>query len=61
MEIKGARGSHELQVIEASSIRAIAKDQAAIATLRGKMIADKDISSLISASMLLMALYICLV
>ena len=46
-QIKGVREVvNELQVIEASSLRAIAKDQAAIATLRGKMIADKDISSL---------------
>ena len=46
-QIKGVREVvNELQVIEASSIRAIAKDQAAIATLRGKMIADQDISSL---------------
>ena len=46
-QIKGVREVvNELQVIEASSIRAIAKDQAAIATLPGKMIADQDISSL---------------
>ena len=37
---------NELQVTDTSSIKDIAKDLAASATLRGKMIADKDISSL---------------
>ena len=37
---------NELQVIDTSSIKDITKDLAASATLRGKMIADKDISSL---------------
>ena len=46
-EIKGVREVvNELQVIDNSSIKDIAKDLAASATLRGKMIADKDISSL---------------
>ena len=46
-EIKGVREVvNELQVIDTSSIKDIAKDLAASATLRGKMIADKDISSL---------------
>ena len=37
---------NELQVTDTSSIKDIAKDLAASATLRGKMIADQDISSL---------------
>jgi osmotically-inducible protein OsmY len=37
---------NELQIIDSSSIKDIAKDLAASATLRGKLIADKDISSL---------------
>ena len=46
-EIKGVREVvNELQVIDNSSIKDIAKDLAATATLRGKMIADEDISSL---------------
>ena len=46
-EIKGVREVvNELQVADTSSIKDIAKDLAASATLRGKMIADKDISSL---------------
>ena len=46
-EIKGVREVvNELQVIDNSSIKDIAKDYAASATLRGKMIADQDISSL---------------
>ena len=46
-EIKGVREVvNELQVIDTSSIKDIAKDLAASATLRGKMIANKDISSL---------------
>ena len=46
-EIKGVREVvNELQVIDTSSIKDIAKDLAASATLRGKMIADQDISSL---------------
>ena len=46
-EIKGVREVvNELQVIDSSSIKDLAKDLAATATLRGKMIADKDISSL---------------
>ena len=46
-EIKGVREVvNELQVIDNSSIKDLAKDLAATATLRGKMIADKDISSL---------------
>ena len=46
-EIKGVRAVvNELQVIDNSSIKDLAKDLAATATLRGKMIADKDISSL---------------
>jgi osmotically-inducible protein OsmY len=46
-KIKGVREVvNELQVIDNSSIKDIAKDLAATATLRGKMIADEDISSL---------------
>ena len=46
-EIKGVREVvNELQVTDTSSIKDIAKDLAASATLRGKMIADKDLSSL---------------
>ena len=46
-EIKGVREVvNELQVIDSSSIKDIAKDLAATATLRGKMIADENISSL---------------
>ena len=46
-EIKGVREVvNELQVTDTSSIKDIAKDLAASATLRGKMIADKDILSL---------------
>ena len=46
-EIKGVREVvNELQIIDNSSIKDLAKDLAATATLRGKMIADKDISSL---------------
>ena len=46
-EIKGVREVvNELQVTDTSSIKDIAKDLAASATLRGKMIADRDISSL---------------
>ena len=46
-EIKGVREViNELQVTDTSSIKDIAKDLAASATLRGKMIADVDISSL---------------
>jgi len=46
-EIKGVREVvNELKVADTSSIKDVAKDLAASATLRGKMIADKDISSL---------------
>ena len=46
-EIKGVREVvNELQVTDTSSIKDIAKDLAASATLRGRMIADNDISSL---------------
>ena len=46
-EIKGVREVvNELKVADTSSIKDIAKDLAASATLRGKMIADRDISSL---------------
>ena len=46
-EIKGVREVvNELQVTDTSSVKDIAKDLAASATLRGKMIADTDISSL---------------
>ena len=46
-EIKGVREViNELQVTDTTDIKDIAKDLAASATLRGKMIADKDISSL---------------
>ena len=46
-EIKGVREVvNELQVTDNLSIKDIAKDAAATATLRGKMIADEDISSL---------------
>ena len=46
-EINGVREViNELQVTDTSSIKDIAKDLAASATLRGKMIADEDISSL---------------
>jgi osmotically-inducible protein OsmY len=37
---------NELQITDATSIKDIAKDLAASATLRGKLIADKDVSSL---------------
>ena len=43
-EIKGVREViNELQVTDTSSIKDIAKDLAASATLRGKLIADSDI------------------
>jgi osmotically-inducible protein OsmY len=46
-EIKGVREViNELQVTDTSSIKDIAKDLAASATLRGKLIADSEISSL---------------
>ena len=46
-EIKGVREViNELQVSDTASIKDIAKDLAASATLRGKLIADKEISSL---------------
>ena len=46
-EIKGVREVvNELQVSDTSSLKDLAKDLAAIATLRGKLIADTDISSL---------------
>lgn len=46
-EIKGVREVvNELQVTDQSSIKDIAKDLAASAQLRGKLIADNDISSL---------------
>jgi osmotically-inducible protein OsmY len=46
-EIKGVREVvNELQVTDQSSIKDIAKDLAASAQLRGKLIADPDISSL---------------
>ncbi len=46
-EVRGVREVvNELQVIDSSSIKDIAKDLAASATLRGKLISDKDISSL---------------
>ncbi len=45
--IRGVREVvNELQITDSSSIKDIAKDLAASATLRGKLIADKDISSL---------------
>ena len=37
---------NELQIIDSSSIKDIAKDLAASATLRGKLISDKNVSSL---------------
>ena len=46
-EIKGVREVvNELQVSDTSSLKDLAKDLAASATLRGKLIADSDISSL---------------
>ena len=46
-EIKGVREVvNELQVSDTSSLKDLAKDLAASATLRGKLIADTDISSL---------------
>ena len=46
-EIKGVREVvNEIQVTDKSSIKDIAKDLAASAQLRGKLIADNDISSL---------------
>ena len=46
-EIKGVREVvNEIQVTDQSSIKDIAKDLAASAQLRGKLIADNDISSL---------------
>jgi len=46
-EIKGVREVvNELQVTDTTSIKDVAKDLAASATLRGKLIADSDISSL---------------
>lgn len=46
-EIKGVREVvNELQVSDSTSIKDIAKDLAASATLRGKLIADSEISSL---------------
>jgi len=46
-EIKGVREVvNELQVSDTSSLKDLAKDMAASATLRGKLIADGDISSL---------------
>jgi len=46
-EIKGVREVvNELQVSDTSSLKDLAKDLAASATLRGKLIADGDLSSL---------------
>jgi osmotically-inducible protein OsmY len=46
-KIKGVREVvNELQVTDSSSVKDIAKDLAASATLRGKLIADSEISSL---------------
>ena len=45
-KLRSAEVVNELQVTDTSSIKDIAKDLAASATLRGKMIADKNISSL---------------
>jgi osmotically-inducible protein OsmY len=46
-EIKGVREVvNELQVSDTSSLKDLAKDLAASATLRGRLIADTDISSL---------------
>jgi len=46
-EIKGVREViNELQVTDTTSIKDIAKDLAASATLRGKLIADSEVSSL---------------
>ena len=46
-KIKGVREVvNELQVTDSSSIKDIAKDLAASATLRGKLITDSEISSL---------------
>ena len=46
-EIKGVREvNNELQIKDKSSIKDLAKDLAAKATLRGKLIADSNISSL---------------
>ena len=46
-QIKGVREVvNELQVSDTSSLKDLAKDLAASATLRGKLIADTDISSL---------------
>ncbi len=46
-KVRGVREVvNELQIIDSSSIKDIAKDLAASATLRGKLISDRDISSL---------------
>jgi len=46
-EVRGVREVvNELQVIDRSSLKDVAKDLAASAQLRGKLIADSDISSL---------------
>jgi len=46
-KVRGVREVvNELQIIDSSSIKDIAKDLAASATLRGKLITDKNISSL---------------
>ena len=46
-KIRGVREVvNELQITDSSSIKDIAKDLAASATLRGKLISDKDVSSL---------------
>ena len=46
-EVRGVREVvNEIQVIDKSSIKDIAKDLAAIAQLRGKLIADNSVSSL---------------
>ena len=46
-EIRGVREVvNELQITDSSSIKDIAKDLAASATLRGKLISDKNVSSL---------------
>ena len=46
-KVRGVREVvNELQITDSSSIKDIAKDLAASATLRGKLISDKDVSSL---------------
>ena len=45
-EVRGVREVNEMQVVDRSSLKDVAKDLAASAQLRGKLIADSDVSSL---------------